>query len=187
MTGGSSWFLAFPVDGALLSRLAAPPEGLRCLHADDLHLTIAFLGACGEERAGQALAMLDRFLAQSPIAPLTVSLGEVVPMGNPRAYSALSVLLVEGREALAATLGELRDPLADAASAPRETRVPKPHVTLARPARRATDAQRAGGLAWARTLALGDVRLRLDRIALYTGAHERAERRYRVVAERALT
>lgn len=181
-----SWFVAFPVDGSFLEPLPAVPPGFRRFHRDDLHLTIAFLGACGEARARDALAALDAQLAARKVEPVTVSLGEVVPMGNPRAYSALSALLLEGRETVEALIARVRDPLADAARAARETRAPKAHVTIARPARRATRADRDAGLVWAARLALGEVRVRLERIALYTRAEPGDERRYRIVEERRL-
>ncbi len=181
-----SWFVAFPVDGSFLEPLAAVPPGFRLFHRDDVHLTLAFLGACGEARARDALGALDAQLATRAIEPITVSLGEVVPMGNPRAYSALSALLANGRDTVEAWMGRLRDPLADAAGASRETRAPKAHVTIARPARRASDADRRAGGAWAASLALGELRVHLTRIALYTRADPGDERRYRIVEERRL-
>ncbi len=191
---GASWFFGLPVDGAFMAtRVPEVPPGFRRFHPEDLHLTVAFLGACGEEAARRALAVLERALS-SPRPPIEASLGEVVPMGDPRAYSALSALLLEGRAETEALIGALRDPLADAAGARRETREPKPHLTLARPSRGASEAQRGAGLAWARGLDLGGVRARLDRVALYTWSAERrdtwsAERQARlfeIVAERRL-
>ena len=59
-------------------------------------------------------------------------------------------------------LGLMRDTITQAALGRRERRDPKPHVTLARPRRRATEAERASGLRWARALDLGPC-LRLGR------------------------
>ena len=103
-----------------------------------------------------------------------------------RRYSALSALLGVGRVEAAALLTRLRDPLTDAVEAPRDTRDAKPHITLARPKGRATDADRAAGVAWALSLQLGHIRARLDRIALYTWNDTRLERLFRIVAERRL-
>lgn len=182
-----NWFLAFPLDGAFVQGLPPLPGALRLFHPEDVHLTLAFLGGCGEEGARRALAALDARLALDPPPAADVSLGEVVPMGGSLdTYSALSALLATGRDALAATLTAHRDALTDAASARRETRPAKPHITIARPKRRASDAERAAGLDWAASLDLSGVRARLDRIALFTWSDDRKQRLFRVVAERRL-
>jgi len=181
-----NWFFGFPIDGAFVRGLPPLPRAFRLFHPEDVHLTLSFLGGCGEERALAALAALDAALAAAPLAPLDVALAEVVPMGSRRHYSALSALLGHGRPEASAALGRLRDVLADAASVARDTREPKPHVTLARPARRATSSDRDAGLAWAASLDLSAVGARLDRIALYTWGERRLERLFRIVAERVL-
>jgi 2'-5' RNA ligase len=181
-----NWFLAFPVDGSFTLALPEVPAGLRRYHPQDVHLTLAFLGGCGEAGAERALLTLDELLAQSNQRPIQISLGQVAQMGPPRAYSALSALLNRGREETEACIGRLRDALIDSASGKREKREPKAHVTLARPARRATAAERAAGLAWANELDLRSVHLTLDRVALYTWHETRAERLFRTVAERKL-
>lgn len=183
-----NWFLAFPLDGAFVQGLPPLPGALRLFHPEDVHLTLAFLGGCGEEGALRALAALDARLATSdPPRATEVTLGEVVPMGGSRnSYTALSALLGTGREVLTSTLGAHRDALTDAASGRRESRPPKPHVTIARPRRRATPADREAGLAWAASLDLSSVKAYLDRIALFTWSESRVERLFRIVAERRL-
>lgn len=181
-----NWFFAFPIDGAFVRDLPAPPGALRLFHPQDVHLTLSFLGACGEERALGALAALDAALAAEPLAPIEVTLGEVVPMGSRRRYSALSALLARGRPEAVAALARLRDRLADAAAVARDTREPKPHVTLARPRGRASDADRAAGLAWAAGVELSGVSARLDRIALYTWGERRLTQLFHIVTERRL-
>ena len=182
-----NWFLAFPVDGAFVLELPPLPAQFRRFHPDDVHLTLAFLGGCAEPAALAALALLDERLKQAPLASLAISLGEVVPMGGSRrAYTALSALLVEGNEAVTECLAAHRDALLEAATGRREARAPKPHISLARPRARATDAQREAALRWASELDLSGQAARLDRIALYTWAENRQERLFRVVAERHL-
>ena len=182
----ANWFLAFPLGGAFVRELPAPPSALRLFHPEDVHLTLSFLGGCGEERALAALGALDAALAAEPLAPLAISLGEVVPMGSRRRYTALSALLGRGRPEAEAALSRLRAVLADAAGVTRDTREPKPHVTLARPRGRATEADRAAGLGWAAGLDLSGVSARLDRVALYTWGERRLERLFRIVDERRL-
>jgi 2'-5' RNA ligase len=182
-----NWFFAFPVDGGILAHLPELPAALRRYHPDDVHLTLSFLGGCGETAALRALDVLDARLLAAPEAPLAISLGAVAPMGGSKLnYSALSALLEDGREATVACLLRLRDPLLEAAAGRREKRAPKPHVTLARPRRRAGERERAEGLAWAERVELRGARAVLDRIALYTWSADRRERLFQIVAERRL-
>jgi 2'-5' RNA ligase len=182
-----NWFLAFPIDGSFVAALPAPPPLFRLFHPADVHLTLSFLGACGEEAAIRGLGALDWELGQRPQATLAVSLAEVVPMGPRQQYSALSALLAQGRTEAEECIGRLRDVVSDAAVGRRDTRPPKAHVTLARPARRADAAARRAGLAWASRLDLTGVSARLDRLALYTWVEgSRHAASFRIVAERPL-
>jgi 2'-5' RNA ligase len=180
-----NWFFGFPIDGSFVQGLPETPEGVRRFHPHDIHVTLAFLGDCGDDGADRSLAVLDQLLASAPPAVIDGTLGEVVPMGGARHdYSALSALLDRGRAEATALLARLRDPLAEAAGSRPETRPPKPHVTIARPRRRATPAERKAGLAWASAVDLHAVPARLDRVALYTWSEERREQLFRIVAER---
>jgi len=182
-----NWFFAFPIDGAFVLELPTLPSNFRRFHPEDVHLTLAFLGGCGQEAAERALSALDRRLESEPIASMTISLGEVVPMGgSPRNYSALSALLDRGRAEASASIAGWRDLLTQTASNRTEKRPPKPHVSLARPRSRVTDTDRAGGLVWAAGLQLQHVHTRLDRIALYTWHDTRREQLFQIVAERRL-
>jgi 2'-5' RNA ligase len=181
-----NWFFAFPLDGAFVSELPAMPTGFRAYHPEDVHLTLTFLGGCGEAPAMRALAMLDEILPNSGASPISVSLAEIVPMGPKGKYSALSFLLGRGREETENLIGRLRDPLSEAAIHRREKRKPKAHVTIARPTLRANEAHRQAGLAWASGVDLRHVKRTLDRVALYTWHENRRERLFRVVAERPL-
>jgi len=181
-----NWFFAFPVDGTFLLEVSEPPTNIRRYHPDDAHLTVAFLGGCGEGSAMRALDALDGLLPILRPKPIEITLGSVEPMGPKSRYSALSAMLRQGRAEAAALLGLMRDTLTETAIGRRERREPKPHVTLARPRRRATEEQRASGLTWARELNLDGARSCLDRVALYTWSDDRRERLFRVVAERRL-
>jgi 2'-5' RNA ligase len=181
-----NWFFAFPIDGRFVLELPEPPTALRRFHPDDVHLTLAFLGGCGEAAAERALGVLDERLRTAPPPPFDVTLAEVVPMGSAQRYTALSALLGQGRGEVAACLTELGGLLCEAALGRRPTRAAKPHVTVARPRRRATDADRAQGLAWAKKLELGGVRPRLERISLYTWSDLRRDRLFKIVTERTL-
>lgn len=179
----ANWFFAFPIDGEFLRELPELPPSFRLFHPADVHLTLAFLGACGEDGVERALSSLDEHLRSSPLGPMNISLADVVPMGSPRRYTALSALIDEGREQVAECLVALGNPLIEAAGGRREERPPKPHVTIARPARHATNADRKAGLVWAARLRLQGHRATLDRIALYTGSEAGQKRRFRIVRE----
>ena len=181
-----NWFLAFPVAGNFVRELPKLPANFRLFHPDDVHLTLAFLGGCGEAGAERALQALDEQLQGPMRTSLDVSLGPVVPMGSSGAYSALSALLEQGRQETEARITALRDALTGAASGRHEKRKAKAHVTLARPQRRASPAQREAGLSWAASLNLRAITARLDRIALYTWGEARQQQLFRIVAERAL-
>lgn len=179
-----NWFIALPVPAEpwFHERVEAqPPPAVRLFHPDDLHLTVAFLGAVEEEAARRAwqLATLWRQGA------LTVSLGEVVGMGPPAEFSALSALLERGREAVEEGMRACRDPMLAAAGARPERHPIKAHVTLGRPRRDARQSGRSAALAWALHLPLRGVIVELSEIALYTWPEDRRERQFRT-AERQL-
>lgn len=178
-----NWFIAWPVavDGGWLARLD-PPAGVRVFSPDDLHATVAFLGPVDEGAARRAWAGLPDDLGGA----LTARWGPVVPMGDPRRPSAFSALLEAPDGALGARIAALRGPLLAAAGARPDPRAPKPHVTVARPQRRATDRQREAAVRWAQRLALPDAAVPIGRIALYTWSEDRRERLFRVVDQRPL-
>ena len=181
-----NWFIAFPVDAAFVQDLPPPPSAVRRFHPDDVHLTLAFLGGCSEQAAREAWALLETRLTRERRA-FTVSLAGVVGMGGSRrGYTALSALLERGREEAAGWLTSLEEPLLQAVGRPASQRLPKPHITLARPLRRATSAQRAAALGWAQSLDLRGVRLRLDRLALYTWSDQRPKRLFKIVEQHPL-
>jgi 2'-5' RNA ligase len=183
----ANWFFACPVEAGFVADLPPPPARVRAFVPADVHMTVAFAGRCGEAAAHSALATLDALLDENPVDPFEVSLGEVVAMGGSRrGYSALSALIALGREAAVNAIAQLEGPLLQAAAARPSTRPPNPHVTLARPERRADAATLAAGRSWAATLDLHHVVLRIDRIALYTWAADRRERLFHIMAERPL-
>jgi len=182
-----NWFLAFPIAGTFVLELPPLPSNFRPFHPEDVHLTLAFLGGCGEPAALRALAALDASLSRSSVSAISASLGSVVPMGGSKTtYSNLSALLEEGRAEASACLAALRDVLTEAATGRRERRPPKPHVSIARVRTRATPSDRQAGLAWAAQLNLRAERAQLDRIALYTWSEKRHDRLFQIVAERRL-
>lgn len=176
-----NWFLAFPIESPWVVDLPALPPRFRRFAPTDVHATLIFLGACGEPAALRALTAVRNALTTDGTAPVSVTLSHLVPMGPKREYTALSALLDEGRSKVADLMTRLRDAPADAAGVRRDQRAPIPHVTVARPQRRATESDRAAGLAWAASVQLPKTCHVLDRIALYTWNEERRETLFRVV------
>ena len=183
-----NWFVALPLAAAdwLPARVPPPPEGTRAFAADDLHLTVAFLGAVGRDRAEAAWQAACAALRAGPsgawvAAPFEVTLGGVVPMGPPRRATALAALVAEGGAALADAIEAARGAIWEAADARRDSRPAKPHLSLARIRRDATAEQRDAALAWAAALDLAGVRLHLDRLALYAWAADRRAVQFRIL------
>jgi 2'-5' RNA ligase len=179
-----NWFIGLPVPtgGWLAPLLRSAPSSVRPFQPADVHLTVAFFGPVEEpaaRRGWDALAM-----HRSP--PLEIVLGGLAPMGNPRRPSALSVVVTEGHGPLVALIAALREPACRAAGAKQDDRPPLPHITVARPLRNATDAERREAIEWARSRRAVDARVALDRLVLLTWAPDRRERQFREVAERPL-
>ena len=179
----ANWFLGFPVDGGewLAPLLETAPDGLRQFHPDDLHATVAFLGACGEDAARRAFARASRL----SVPTFDVTLRGLKAMGSrarPSAYS----LLMGGDDALADWMTGQKDLLLAAAGAPpNRWGRSLPHVTVARPGRRASRKLLHSAAGWVKDTAPLDVRLRLDRLALYTWSDDRGTRLFKIVDERA--
>lgn len=183
MTSPPNWFIAFPFPSSSLpsGTMASLPSGTRAFEPDDLHITVAFLGPVGENRA---LAAWER-LAATAGSPCRTHLGPRAAFGSPRRPSALGLDLDGAPEdgALTQFLDEWRDRLRADAGLAAENRPVRPHVTLGRPPRR-PDTHWPGRLAaW---LGGGDDHgdpVVLDRVALYTRADRDARRRFRQVRQ----
>lgn len=184
MTARPNWFIALPVDaGAVpVEWLATIPAGLQRFHPDDLHVTVAFLGAVDEHAAHRAWAGIG-----TPAGlPLWPRPRRVRAFGRPERPSAYGLEVDDDRGSVAAFIGEYRDGLRAAAGLEAETRTPVPHVTLARPPRRAGAAIHGRARRWLARAEVPDVIFTLDRLALYTRSRDRREGLFVRVAERAV-
>ena len=177
-----NWFIALPVSPmGWFETLPAPPEATRLFAPADLHLTIAFLGDVDETKARASWAALAW-----PLPAMIATLGGVGPLGPKHRYSALSAALDEGREAVERAIATARVACCAAAVVTVDPRPALAHVTIARPQRRASDAERAAALAWAAEITLPKVPLRLDAAALYTWAEDRKDALFRIVERASL-
>ena len=179
-----NWFLAFPLPPAAgwEGAAAGAPAGLRRFHAADLHLTLAFLGPCGEERALAAW----RAVADLAGGPRRVSAAGWRALGPAPRPSAYGLTLAAGAEALTALLGAWGPRALLAAGLPPERRAPLPHVTLLRPRRAEAEQWRERMARWMAEAPLPAASAELAQLALYTWATDRRERLFQPVRLRPL-
>ncbi len=181
----ANWFIGLPVDAGrwLTPLVRTAPAHVRLFHPDDVHMTVAFLGAVGPEAAERAWATVLGYQS----SPIELSLGGLRAMGNPRRPSALSVLVESGNDRVAALIAALRGPACAAADARPDDRPPLPHITIARPARDASADERRAAVEWARAQPPVNAKVVLDRLVLFTWATDRRERQFRVVHQQLLS
>lgn len=180
----SNWFVGLPVPAAdwFAPLVAGAPSCVRLFHPDDVHITVAFLGRAGEERALRAWEVVRDLRCE----PIEVTLAELKGFGSSRRPSALSVTIAEGHDEVAALIARLRGPMIEAAGARPDDRPPLPHLTIARPSRGATPAVRKEAVRWAESKGAVNARVVLDSIALFTWSEDRKERQFRAFRKRAL-
>jgi 2'-5' RNA ligase len=176
----ANWFIAlpFPPTALPVEELERLPAGTRGFHPDDLHVTVAFLGAVGERRALRAW----RRLGPGNTLSLHATLGARAVFGPPRRPSALGLEVdgANGEAQLRHFIAAWRDILREAADLDADPRTVRPHVTLGRPPRRPDADWNHELTAWLDCPAI-HAPVCLDRIALYTRANPDAGRRFREV------
>lgn len=180
---GPNWFIGWPFEADV--PLEPVPDRVRGFAPEDRHVTLAFLGPCGPDRAAAAWAIARA----CPIAKRTVTLGSLTLLGNPRQPSAIAALLDAGRAEVEAEMAAHRGALLAAAEARPDDRPPKAHVTLARIQRKASPVQRRQAADWAaaqRPRPGPGVGAELAALALYTWSEDRRTRLFRVVARQPL-
>lgn len=180
----ANWFVGFPaqLDRSLQEIVSEVPPAVRAFDARDLHFTLAFLGRCTEEAARRGF----HALADIQVPRFELVLAGMRAMGPPHRYSALAAIPGEGRAELEAWMSAHRGAVWLAADTVNQvdTRPALAHLTLARPQRKASEAERAAALDWALALPTQGCGVRLDRIALFTWAQDRSERLFEIVASR---
>ena len=174
-----NWFIAAPIDpGAWFTALPAPPPSAWRFTVADLHVTVAFLGPCGEAAAQRAWSTITSWTGGELIA----SLDSVRPFGR----SALAAPLRAGRPGVVSLMEAVAAPARAAVGLPPETRDPDPHLTLARTHRTAGRAEREAARAWAASLPMLGTLITLSELALYTQSADRL-RQFRIVCRRNLS
>ncbi len=179
-----NWFFALPVPAEtwLHTVLHDLPEACRAFAPEDVHMTVAFLGALPPQRVAAMVAALDQIQANA----FTIHLGEVLALPNPKRPSALSFAVTTGQAQAAAMIANHRDHLLAAAGAAPDRRPPLPHITVARPSRGSGPQGLHEALAWAKRCPAPPQAIAIERIALYTWSEDRRTRQFRIVAEKRL-
>jgi 2'-5' RNA ligase len=175
-----TWFIALPVPPLpwLDDVLADRPPGARQVQSADLHVTVAFLGACSRGAAARA------FSTPTPEGPFSVELARLQPFGN-RARPNTWGLVPADPEPLRGFISTHRNAMTDAARAPRDRhQTPRPHISVLHTTRSVTEPQRKALRAWARTHSDLAQPVVLDRIALYRSSE--GPSRYEIVEQRLL-
>lgn len=161
---------------ATAAELRARAPGLAWVRADNLHLTLRFLGEVEPsalERVREAVAV-----AAAAVAPFTVALGGLGGFPSGRAPRVVWAGVVAGAEGLEALHAALEGALV-ARGIPGEGRTFHPHVTLAR----ARDRRGAGGLERALGAGPGFGEVRVAALYLMCSELDPRGARYSVLAE----
>ena len=179
-----NWFVALPVPSGDWSVKVTQntPAGFRVFHPADLHITVAFLGPCTPKAAHAGWNTLTG--KEHP--PIQVQLESLCGMGNPRRPSAYALTLSKGGEETAQLMAHWRPPIYEAAGARADERPPLPHITVARPPRKAKAEMRHLGRDWVKTQSVPAAEFLLERIALYTWSVDRQTQLFQIVEERSL-
>ncbi len=174
-----NWFIGFPVHpGDWYEQvITGMPAGIKSLNKDDLHMTFAFFGPAGESLARCAWeAAIDLSLS-----PVNFTFGPIEPFGNPAKPSAFALTLDKGKNQAIAYMEAHQAGLLAIAGAGPEKYTPRPHITIARPPRSASDELRAEGIAWLESVVPPEPELTLDQLALYTWSDDRKKQQFKIV------
>ncbi len=182
MTQRPNWFIGFPVtDRWVPGAVAGLPPEIRTFRGEDMHITIAFLGPCGETSANAAWQALRNVAPAHLGAPFELPLGAVLPFGNPERPSSLSVVPTVADNPATTFLERHRNTLRAAAGLSLDHRPVRPHATIARLPRRGPQPLRERALAWAAERAPVNVTVQIDEIALYTWTDFRERQLFYIV------
>ncbi len=162
----ANYFVAFVLDDypELLPSLV--PTSLRLFNKQDLHCTIAFLGAMEARLIPEVCAVALRI--QSSTISCRVRGLRLLP--NAEHFSAVSWDFTEGAHEIQTIQRRWRDELCDAAHAPRDQREPLAHCTIGRPKAHLNRTEKHRIAAWAAEQHAPERELIIRSLALYTKA-----------------
>lgn len=180
-----NWFVGIPIDlGEWLYDLEAPYSAKK-FDLEDTHITVAFLGSLAERDSPAVVELIGEFAKKE--SKFEISFGGLIALPIEQTYTALTLEMSEGRDCTARIISEWREKFYDIAQCEPDTRTPKPHLTFARPLRRASQRERDDILKWFHQLRTPTTRFDCKTIALYTWNDERSSRQFKKVVEFQLT
>ena len=180
-----NWFVGIPIpaNSWLDGILSGLPPNCRGFHPDDLHMTLAFFGNLEAAKTQTIIEAVNQIQTK----PFKITLGRLRPLPSEKKFSALSFEVDTGFMQAKSLIATWRDPLIQLAGARPDFREPLPHITIARPLRKAGREDRKNTMAWARNLVPPGNLLPVDRVALYTWSEDRRTRQFKKVAEKLFT
>jgi 2'-5' RNA ligase len=179
-----NWFVAFPVyfSSGLLFWLrehrSAPPQRLCFFKPVDLHLTLAFLGKLEPAEVRPVLKWLEDHCDVFPDV-LSARCRELLLLPGGLRCSAIALSVEDDTGMLIPGIGESRKELLRLAGKPEDSRPVLPHVTVARPRRKLSDAEKVKMLL---TSGLPEnLEIHLHRPVLFTRSLDRTESLFRMI------
>lgn len=181
-----NWFIALPLRGGewLEEIRRTAPREVRVFHPDDVHITIAFLGA--QPPGTHPVETMIKAMQSLVIPPCNCTFSRLRALPSPERMSAISWELDKGKSEISTIIRQHRAGLLQAASARPDNRPPLPHVTVARPRRQ--DGIRAiqAAAAWLPTVPPPTGEFLVTGIALYGWAKDRTQRQFDILYEQPL-
>ena len=150
------------------------PHNLKISSAVDLHITVSFLGNISPDISKKLCTVLQNI---DPVC-FDFSLATLMPLPSKRHFSALSFSLNVGREQISRYMSTHRNTFHNIAGTQPDHRGPLPHITVARPQKRATVQERSGILDWMQTVSPPQLTFKTGKLSLYTWADDRKKKQY---------
>lgn len=180
----ANWFIALVpnTDTDISDLISTAPTPLRRFVRKDWHITLAFLGPCSAEDAMAAW----QYACQNPPFIQTLTPCSLKAMGHPKKPSAASILFANG-DGIKEWMLKYRSDILKQAKRPPAKYPPMPHLTIARPKRRAPEKTRIEMSHWCKETALCLPNMVCSKMALYTWNEDRREQLFQVIHEMSLT
>lgn len=181
-----NWFIAFPViagSDIVAKSVDGRPPAILPVAADDLHITVAFLGPVSRRKAYSAWRKLADFSPGS----VDITFNQLKPFGPYSKPTAYGLSLAHGRESIHNLISSVRKKvLSSAGKKPHAGRI-VPHVTVARPCRRLSRDDFSAISSWRNDYEVPAINIVIDEIALYTRSDKPDAGRFTIIERKSLT
>lgn len=172
-----NWFVAWPVvvpAEVVAAWHEAAPIGMKFHDPADLHITLAFLG---RHEATQEKKLVD-LIRRAKIPPLEITLKSLIPLPQPRRFSAIAWEIANGRLELEKHITKWRPRVCRELGAFTEASPALPHVTFARPERKISNEDRDCILEWSETYAAPRQSFQLQAPAIFKWSSKAGDRQF---------